>query len=261
MTHPAPNSELTAESVCNICSAPTPEDQLIDWNGIELCPACDAAERKAWSADGFIVPDESLAAPSVERELPPELDVPCPPEAKEAVRRGVAMAEEFARTGSVRLAAPSVEREEPSKEDIDKFKSWFQLKPSPKPDVAGARERLLGCADDDERHWSLDPREGWAVDVPVADLRLILSAYDRQADLIERLIQNVKREFADRERAEAENDRQAEEIERLRGALESIADDDEPEPGNRNTNDLLARMYWEIATKATRARQGGPDHG
>lgn len=98
----------------------------------------------------------------------------------------------------------------------------------PKPDVAGARERLEGYLEG-ELHLLQD-----------ADLRLILSAYDRQADEIQR---------------------QGEDNERLLGALESIADDDEPEPGNHNTNDLLARMYWEIATKATRARQGGPDHG
>lgn len=36
----------------------------------------------------------------------------------------------------------------------------------------------------------------------------------------------------------------------LIGALENIASDEKPELGNRNTNDLLARMYWLWATDA-----------
>ena len=87
--------------------------------------------------------------------------------------------------------------------------------PAPKsePDVAGARERLLDCSQT-SRHWSSG--------VLTNDLRLILSAYDRQDDLIALLIQNVKCEFAARERAEDENERQAEENERLRGLLDGI---------------------------------------
>jgi hypothetical protein len=48
-----------------------------------------------------------------------------------------------------------------------------------------AVERLTGCADDDEAHWSMDPREGWAVDVPVSDLRLILSANREMREALE----------------------------------------------------------------------------
>jgi len=40
------------------------------------------------------------------------------------------------------------------------------------------------------------------------------------------------------------------ELDRVRGALENIAGDEKPELGNRNTNDLLARMYWEYARQA-----------
>ncbi len=110
--------------------------------------------------------------------------------------------------------------------------------PAPNSELTGeARKRLMGCADDDEAHWSLDPREGWAVDVPVADLRLILSAYDRQG----------------------------EEIERLRGALDEVEPTARryarcyPEASDgRNTFTMFAD--W-AALLAARARQGGPDHG
>lgn len=47
------------------------------------------------------------------------------------------------------------------------------------------------------------------------------------------------------------------ELARLRGALDNIASDDKPELGNRNTNDLLARMYWLWATEALAAEQRG----
>lgn len=40
---------------------------------------------------------------------------------------------------------------------------------------------------------------------------------------------------------------QAESLEAMASALENIAGDEKPELGNRNTNDLLARMYWGYA--------------
>lgn len=143
-----------------------------------------------------------------------------------------------------RLAAPSVEPEA-NAEAYDAAVA--------EPDVAGARERLLGCADDDERHWSLDPREGWAVDVPVADLRIILSAYDRQG----------------------------EENERLRGAcdtahtalvgcseyLDPLIDADGDSEGFYPNKEMVLQQEADRAIEAierrlaARARQGGPDHG
>lgn len=52
----------------------------------------------------------------------------------------------------------------------------------------------------------------------------------------------------------------ARERDALRAALERIAGDEKPELGNRNTNDLLARMYWEYATAALSPRsETSPD--
>lgn len=52
----------------------------------------------------------------------------------------------------------------------------------------------------------------------------------------------------------------ARERDALRAALERIAGDEKPELGNRNTNDLLARMYWEYATSALSPRsETSPD--
>jgi hypothetical protein len=55
-----------------------------------------------------------------------------------------------------------------------------------------AVERLTACADDDEAHWSLDPRAGWAVDVPVSDLRLILSANREMREALETATDRVE---------------------------------------------------------------------
>lgn len=48
----------------------------------------------------------------------------------------------------------------------------------------------------------------------------------------------------------SELDRLSAALGEAREALENIASDDKPELGNRNTNDLLARMYWLWATEA-----------
>ena len=61
---------------------------------------------------------------------------------------------------------------------------------------AEAVERLKGAASDDEAHWSLDPREGFAVDVPVDDLKAALAYIAdleaRNADLEAKLAEAVK---------------------------------------------------------------------
>ncbi len=100
--------------------------------------------------------------------------------------------------------------------------------PSPKPDVAGARERVA----DDLAAWE---GSGENVTTGIADLRRILSAYDRQADEIQR---------------------QGEEIERLRGGLAEWSQrlDDLSDIHN-------CLSLYEISQQIARARQGGPDHG
>ena len=52
---------------------------------------------------------------------------------------------------------------------------------STQDELERAVERLTARLDDDEEHWSLDPREDWRVDVPVFDLRLLL---DERAELL-----------------------------------------------------------------------------
>lgn len=134
----------------------------------------------------------------------------------------------------VRLAAPSVERcEDPniSATNAELLEQALSHPPltAPKPDVAGARARLgydVGRADD----FGNATCRAWT-----EDLRLILSAYDRQG----------------------------EEIERLRGALEECQDKlwiarcDSPDAQFRR----VAERACSMADDALRARQGGPDHG
>lgn len=124
----------------------------------------------------------------------------------------------------------------------------------PKPDVAGARERLEGYLEG-ELHLLQD-----------ADLRLILSAYDRQADEYEACWQEYLAERRARMEANAREAAQGEEIERLRGLLKPFADfaddmDTRPNgyPWKDDQHVLLGLTAGDF--RAARARQGGPDHG
>ena len=50
-----------------------------------------------------------------------------------------------------------------------------------------AVERLTSRLDDDEHHWSIDPREDWMLDASVFDLRLLLSERAELLAAVERM--------------------------------------------------------------------------
>lgn len=114
--------------------------------------------------------------------------------------------------------------------------SDVHTKPAETEQVAGARERLAGYLEG-EVHLLQD-----------ADLRLILSAYDRQADEIQR---------------------QGEEIERLRDKVEGLDSDLRSSVEvayQRGAHEWASLNYpqwvvWLQRNAAARARQGGPDNG
>jgi hypothetical protein len=72
-----------------------------------------------------------------------------------------------------------------------------------------------------------------AAEADAAEFEQLWSARVKEADVMHERIQSLEAE-----------------LDRVRGALENIAGDEEPELGNRNTNDLLARMYWNYARQA-----------
>lgn len=132
--------------------------------------------------------------------------------------------------------------------------------PSPKPDVAGARERLLNdlAAGNDEN-----------IITGADDLRLILSAYDRQGEEIERL------RCANLCKADLwwnpGNDEAG--FTHYADAFEDANEDGEDYSVELNRGIVLPSVWaalidgkikvfaTEAEADAARARQGGPDHG
>ena len=262
MTHPAPNSELTSESVKLLKAGDVLRPRDGWWPYQDCSPATfshftgnlivlkERADESFFydrftfigrpDADGWIPHD---GGPNPFGDAKVTIDVRWI-EGRDWNGRDDAASLNWNLVRAFRLAAPSVEREPKTASEIA-FEAVTEGLTAPKPDVAGARERVNAFA----KRW--DARIGFGAQTSDLIYAITVHGFDGDAELRASDLREILSAY----------DRQAEEIERLRGALDEVSDFVDRDIIRVRPSERAEFLAGLERWNAARARQGGPDHG